>query len=53
VSRVLIARGTVRSAPAMADDVPAIERQLSGHTNDQRDSTAHPSASSRDQEEQP
>jgi NADH-quinone oxidoreductase subunit J len=53
VSRVLIARGTVRSAPAMADDVPAIERQLSGHTSDQRDSTAHPSASSRDQEEQP
>jgi len=53
VSRVLIARGTVRSAPAMADDVPAVERQLSGHGSDQRDGTAHPSASSRDQEEQP
>jgi NADH-quinone oxidoreductase subunit J len=47
VSRVLAARGTVRSAPAMADDVPAVERQLSGD----RDSSAHPSASSRDEEE--
>ena len=47
VSRVLIARGTVRSAPAMADDVPAVERQLSGD----RDPSAHPSASSRDEEE--
>jgi NADH-quinone oxidoreductase subunit J len=40
VSRVLIARGTVRSAPAMADDVPAVERQL----NADRDVSAHPSA---------
>ena len=30
VSRVLAARGTVRSAPAMADDVTGVERQLSG-----------------------
>ena len=35
VSRVLIARGTVRSAPAMADDVPAVERQLSGDRDQQ------------------
>ena len=28
VSRVLAARGTVRSAPAMADDIAGIERQL-------------------------
>ena len=39
--------GTVRSAPAMADDVPAVQRQLSGD----RDPSAHPSASSRDEEE--
>ena len=51
VSRVLVARGTVRSAPAMADDVPAVERQLSGRAGDQRDPSAHPSASSRDEEE--
>jgi NADH-quinone oxidoreductase subunit J len=30
VNRVLAARGTVRSAPAMADDVPGVERQLAG-----------------------
>ncbi len=30
VSRVLAARGTVRSAPAMADDVQGMERQLAG-----------------------
>jgi NADH-quinone oxidoreductase subunit J len=30
VSRVLAARGTVRSAPAMADDVQGVERQLAG-----------------------
>ena len=33
VSRVLAARGTVRSAPAMADDVQGVERQLSGETS--------------------
>jgi NADH-quinone oxidoreductase subunit J len=51
VSRVLAARGTVRSAPAMADDVPEVERQLSGRAGDQRDETAHPAASGRDQED--
>jgi NADH-quinone oxidoreductase subunit J len=30
VSRVLAARGTVRSAPAMADDIAAIEQQIHG-----------------------
>jgi NADH-quinone oxidoreductase subunit J len=46
VSRVLAARGTVRSAPAMADDVQDVERQLTG----ERDETAHPSATSREEE---
>src|SRR6201991_4478802 len=40
VSRVLAARGTVRSAPAIADDVQGVERQLAG------DLEAHPSAES-------
>jgi NADH-quinone oxidoreductase subunit J len=44
VSRVLAARGTVRSAPAMADDVPGVERQLAGQASDQRDESAHPAA---------
>ena len=30
VSRVLAARGTVRSAPAMADDIEGVQRQLAG-----------------------
>ncbi len=30
VSRVLAARGTVRSAPAMADDIEEVKRQLAG-----------------------
>ena len=30
VSRVLAARGTVRSAPAMADDIAEIEQQIAG-----------------------
>ena len=30
VSRVLAARGTVRSAPALADDVEGVQRQLGG-----------------------
>jgi NADH-quinone oxidoreductase subunit J len=46
VSRVLAARGTVRSAPAMADDIEHVERQLSGH----REETAHPGAEGRDEE---
>jgi NADH-quinone oxidoreductase subunit J len=46
VSRVLAARGTVRSAPAIAEDVEQVERQLAGH----RDEPAHPTAQSRDQE---
>ena len=49
VSRVLAARGTVRSAPAMADDVPAVERQLAGD----RDESAHPQAESRNEEGKP
>jgi NADH-quinone oxidoreductase subunit J len=41
VSRVLAARGTVRSAPAMADDVQGVERQLAGErpVTDQEDLT--------------
>ena len=49
VSRVLVARGTVRSAPAMADDVPAVERQLSGRAADEQCPARPPS--SRDEEE--
>jgi NADH-quinone oxidoreductase subunit J len=30
VSRVLAARGTVRSAPALADDIDDVRRQLAG-----------------------
>ncbi|WP_395657114.1 NADH-quinone oxidoreductase subunit J [Nocardioides sp.] len=33
VSRVLAARGTVRSGPALADDIEAIDRQLGGATH--------------------
>jgi NADH-quinone oxidoreductase subunit J len=40
VSRVLAARGTVRSAPAMADDVAAIERQLGQAPHAGRDASA-------------
>jgi NADH-quinone oxidoreductase subunit J len=47
VSRVLAARGTVRSAPAMADDVQGVERQLAG------DLEAHPSAESSEKEDTP
>jgi hypothetical protein len=38
---VLAARGTVRSAPAMADDVQGVERQLAGErpVTDQEDLT--------------
>jgi NADH-quinone oxidoreductase subunit J len=38
VSRVLAARGTVRSAPALAEDVEKIERQIGGQTHAGRDS---------------
>ena len=31
VSRVLAARGTVRSAPALADDIEGVQRSLDGH----------------------
>jgi len=40
VSRVLAARGTVRSAPAMADDIAGIERQLGQAPHAGRDQTA-------------
>ena len=40
VSRVLAARGTVRSAPAMADDVAAIEKQLGQAPHAGRDASA-------------
>jgi NADH-quinone oxidoreductase subunit J len=46
VSRVLAARGTVRSAPAIADDVQDVERQLAGD----RETSAHPQAESRNEE---
>jgi len=34
VSRVLAARGTVRSAPALADDIEGVQRQLSGEAGE-------------------
>jgi NADH-quinone oxidoreductase subunit J len=40
VSRVLAARGTVRSAPAMADDIAAIEQQIHGAHHAGRDQSA-------------
>jgi NADH-quinone oxidoreductase subunit J len=40
VSRVLAARGTVRSAPAMAGDVAGVERQLGPVAHAGRDSSA-------------
>jgi NADH-quinone oxidoreductase subunit J len=40
ISRVLAARGTVRSAPAMADDVAAIEQQIQGTPHAGRDQSA-------------
>src|SRR3954453_23610619 len=46
VSRVLAARGTVRSAPAMADDIEGVQRQLAGD----RETSAHPQAESRNEE---
>jgi NADH-quinone oxidoreductase subunit J len=45
VSRVLAARGTVRSAPAMADDIEGVQRQLAGD----REPSAHPGAPADDQ----
>jgi NADH-quinone oxidoreductase subunit J len=39
-SRVLAARGTVRSAPAMAGDVAGVERQLGPVAHAGRDSSA-------------
>jgi len=39
VSRVLAARGTVRSAPAMADDIEGVQRQLAGEAPTATDST--------------
>ena len=46
VSRVLAARGTVRSAPAMADDIEGVQRQLTGG----REPVSDPEAQGRDQE---
>lgn len=40
VSRVLAARGTVRSAPAMADDITQIENQIGGATHAGREGEA-------------
>ncbi len=48
VSRVLAARGTVRSA-ALADEVTEVERQLAGDAG-ARDETAHPNATNREEE---
>jgi NADH-quinone oxidoreductase subunit J len=57
VSRVLAARGTVRSAPAMADDIAGIEQQLGPVSHAGRDQTAAatteeeaPATTNRDQE---
>ena len=40
VSRVLTARGVVRSAPALADDITALEAQIGGAPHAGRDSAA-------------
>jgi len=40
VSRVLAARGTVRSAPALADDIEELNRQIGGATHAGRESEA-------------
>ena len=40
ISRVLAARGTVRSAPALADDITHIEQQLGAATHAGRDQSA-------------
>jgi NADH-quinone oxidoreductase subunit J len=40
VSRVLAARGTVRSAPALADDITVIESQIGGATHAGREGEA-------------
>jgi NADH-quinone oxidoreductase subunit J len=37
ISRVLRARGTVRSAPALADDIQGVQRGLEGRTTSYRD----------------
>src|SRR5215213_1821976 len=37
ISRVLRARGTVRSAPALADDIEGVQRSLEGRTTSLRD----------------
>ncbi|WP_299049737.1 NADH-quinone oxidoreductase subunit J [uncultured Nocardioides sp.] len=39
VSRVLTARGTVRSAPDMADDIDAVRRQMSGRAEPETDTS--------------
>jgi NADH-quinone oxidoreductase subunit J len=39
VSRVLAARGTIRSAPALADDIDEIEAQMGGMAHAGRDAT--------------
>ncbi|MCH1865184.1 NADH-quinone oxidoreductase subunit J [Nocardioides sp. CFH 31398] len=39
VSRVLTARGTVRSAPDMADDIDAVRRQMSGRPEPEADTS--------------
>jgi NADH-quinone oxidoreductase subunit J len=40
ISRVLRARGTVRSAPALADDIVGVQRGLEGRTTSYRDDAA-------------
>ena len=39
ISRVLAARGTVRSAPALADDIDEVQRQLGHHDDREFDET--------------
>lgn len=57
VSRVLAARGTVRSAPAMADDIEEIQKQLGPAAHGGRDASAaatteeeSPATTNRDEE---
>ena len=42
VSRVLAARGTVRSAPALADDIEASSASSAVDADGHRDPSAHP-----------
>ena len=51
VSRVLAARGTVRSAPALADDIEGVQRQLGGVSTDDGRGSGKSGATARTEED--